>query len=42
MIEENVVAQAGAIFRLSAPDIERLIRAAGFSPRRRNMRYEWL
>ena len=42
MIEENVVAQAGAVFKLTATDIERAIRAAGFSPRRRNMRYEWL
>jgi cyclic dehypoxanthinyl futalosine synthase len=42
MIEENVVAQAGAVFKLSASDIERAIRAAGFEPRRRNMRYEWL
>jgi cyclic dehypoxanthinyl futalosine synthase len=42
MIEENVVAQAGAVFKLSAADIERAIRAAGFTPRRRNMRYEWL
>jgi cyclic dehypoxanthinyl futalosine synthase len=42
MIEENVVAQAGAVFKLSAADIEGYVRAAGFSPRRRNMRYEWL
>ena len=42
MIEENVVAQAGAVFKLSAEDIERYVRAAGFEPRRRNMRYEWL
>ena len=42
MIEENVVAQAGAVFKLSAADIERAIRAAGFEPRRRNMRYEWI
>jgi cyclic dehypoxanthinyl futalosine synthase len=42
MIEENVVAQAGAVFKLSAADIEGYIRAAGFTPRRRNMRYEWL
>jgi cyclic dehypoxanthinyl futalosine synthase len=42
MIEENVVSQAGAIFKLGAPDIERYIRAAGFTPRRRNMRYERL
>jgi cyclic dehypoxanthinyl futalosine synthase len=42
MIEENVVSQAGAIFKLSAEDIERYVRAAGFVPRRRNMRYELL
>jgi len=42
MIEENVVAQAGAVFKLSSADIERYVRAAGFIPRRRNMRYEWL
>jgi cyclic dehypoxanthinyl futalosine synthase len=42
MIEENVVAQAGAVFKLSAAEIERYIRGAGFVPRRRNMRYEWL
>jgi cyclic dehypoxanthinyl futalosine synthase len=42
MIEENVVSQAGAIFKLSAGDIERYIREAGFEPRRRNMRYERL
>jgi cyclic dehypoxanthinyl futalosine synthase len=42
MIEENVVAQAGAVFKLSAADIEGYVRAAGFKPRRRNMRYEWL
>ena len=42
MIEENVVSQAGAVFKLSAEDIERYIRAAGFVPRRRNMRYELL
>jgi cyclic dehypoxanthinyl futalosine synthase len=42
MIEENVVAQAGAVFKLSAAEIENAIRAAGFRPRRRNMRYEWL
>ena len=42
MIEENVVSQAGAIFKLSAADIERYIREAGFEPRRRNMRYERL
>ena len=42
MIEENVVSQAGAIFKMDADDIERYVRAAGFEPRRRNMRYERL
>ncbi len=42
MIEENVVSQAGAVFKLSADDIERYVRDAGFEPRRRNMRYELL
>jgi cyclic dehypoxanthinyl futalosine synthase len=42
MIEENVVSQAGAVFKLSAEDIERRVRAAGFIPRQRNMRYELL
>ncbi len=42
MIEENVVSQAGAVFKLSAGDIERFVRDAGFAPRRRNMRYELL
>ena len=42
MIEENVVSQAGAVFRLSAEDIEQRVRAAGFVPHRRNMRYELL
>jgi cyclic dehypoxanthinyl futalosine synthase len=42
MIEENVVSQAGAVFKLSAADIERCVSEAGFVPRRRNMRYELL
>jgi cyclic dehypoxanthinyl futalosine synthase len=42
MIEENVVAQAGAVFKLSVAEIEAYIRAAGFVPRRRNQRYEWI
>jgi cyclic dehypoxanthinyl futalosine synthase len=42
MIEENVVSQAGAVFKLGADDIERYVRGAGFLPRRRNMRYELL
>ena len=40
MIEENVVATAGTVFKISAADIERCVRGAGFIPRRRNMRYE--
>jgi cyclic dehypoxanthinyl futalosine synthase len=40
MIEENVVATAGTVFKISASDIERIVRGAGFTPRRRNMRYE--
>jgi hypothetical protein len=42
MIEENVMAQAGAVFHLWADGIERQIRAAGFLHRRRNMRYQHL
>lgn len=42
MIEENVVSQAGAVFKLCASDIERCVIEAGFIPRRRNMRYELL
>jgi cyclic dehypoxanthinyl futalosine synthase len=40
MIEENVVAAAGVLFRLSAEEICRIIRSAGFEPRRRTMAYE--
>jgi cyclic dehypoxanthinyl futalosine synthase len=40
MIEENVVASAGTVFKVSAGDIEKYVRQAGFTPRRRNMRYE--
>jgi cyclic dehypoxanthinyl futalosine synthase len=42
MIEENVVASAGTVYRLDAGEIERLIREAGFEPRRRNNWYELL
>ncbi len=42
MIEENVVSQAGASFMLTAEEIERHIRQAGFRPARRNQRYERL
>jgi cyclic dehypoxanthinyl futalosine synthase len=40
MIEENVVSAAGDKFILPSGDIERLIRDAGYVPRRRNTRYE--
>ncbi len=42
MMEENVVSSAGTTFRLTAGDIERLIRSAGYEPRRRNNWYELL
>ena len=40
MMEENVVSKAGTSFRLQVQDIERLIREAGYEPRRRNTWYE--
>ena len=40
MLEENVVAAAGASFRMSRDDMERLIRDAGFAPRQRRTLYE--
>jgi cyclic dehypoxanthinyl futalosine synthase len=40
MFEENVVSAAGTTFAMSAREIERSIRAAGFLPRRRNVFYE--
>jgi cyclic dehypoxanthinyl futalosine synthase len=42
MIEENVVSKAGARFMMTADEIERHVRLAGFTPRRRNMQYERL
>jgi cyclic dehypoxanthinyl futalosine synthase len=42
MIEENVVSAAGNKFILSSEEFERLIRDAGYLPRRRNTRYELL
>jgi len=39
MIEENVVAAAGVHFRLSIPEIRRIIRKSGFEPRQRTMGY---
>ncbi len=40
MIEENVVSAAGNKFIVDAAEFERLIRDAGYQPRRRNTRYE--
>lgn len=42
MIEENVVSTAGAHFMMTAAEIERHIRLAGFEPRRRTMEYRLL
>ena len=42
VLEENVVTAQGAIFMVPLPEIERLIRDAGFRPARRNTRYELL
>ncbi|MBI5707889.1 MAG: CofH family radical SAM protein [Armatimonadetes bacterium] len=40
MIEENVVSAKGNKFIITAREFEKLIRGAGFEPRRRNTRYE--
>ena len=40
MIEENVVSAAGTTFQMDSEEVERHIRDAGFTPMRRNMRYE--
>jgi cyclic dehypoxanthinyl futalosine synthase len=40
MIEENVVRSAGVKFRMDEPEIARLIRDAGFEPRRRTILYD--
>ena len=42
IIEENVVAAAGATFRMSREEIERIIKKAGFEPRLRDMEYRLL
>lgn len=42
MMEENVVRAANTSFLIPISEIERLIRQAGFQPRRRNTRYELL
>ncbi|MFN3486527.1 MAG: radical SAM protein, partial [Planctomycetota bacterium] len=42
MLEENVVSQAGATFRMTEAAIRRVIEDLGFRPRRRNMYYQIL
>ena len=40
MMEENVVSKAGTSFRLNSEEIERLIKDAGYEPRRRDNWYQ--
>jgi cyclic dehypoxanthinyl futalosine synthase len=40
MLEENVVAAAGAQYRMTQGDMERVIRGAGYTPRQRRTLYE--
>jgi cyclic dehypoxanthinyl futalosine synthase len=40
MIEENVVSAAGSSFRFDANEMQAIIREAGFTPRKRNQKYE--
>lgn len=40
MLEENVVAAAGARYRMPREEMERVIRDAGFVPRQRRTLYE--
>jgi cyclic dehypoxanthinyl futalosine synthase len=40
MIEENVVSQAGATFRMTVADMQRLIRDLGYEPHQRNNWYQ--
>lgn len=42
MLEENVVSAAGSTWAMTIDDVEHNIRAAGFVPVRRNMRYDHL
>ncbi|MCP5523054.1 MAG: dehypoxanthine futalosine cyclase [Verrucomicrobiales bacterium] len=42
MIEENVVSQAGATFRMTVDDMHRLIRDLGYEPRQRDNWYQLL
>jgi cyclic dehypoxanthinyl futalosine synthase len=40
MIEENVVSQAGTTFRMTVPDMHRLIKELGYEPHQRNNWYQ--
>jgi cyclic dehypoxanthinyl futalosine synthase len=42
MIEENVVASAGTVYYLSLEQIKSAIREAGYTPRQRNVFYEYI
>jgi cyclic dehypoxanthinyl futalosine synthase len=42
MIEENVVSQAGTTFRMTVPDMQRLIRDVGYEPHQRDNWYRLL
>ncbi len=42
MLEENVVRAAGTVFCLNEKDIRRLITDGGFTPQKRNMRYQFV
>jgi cyclic dehypoxanthinyl futalosine synthase len=42
MLEENVVRAAGTVHCLNEDDIRRLITDGGFTPQKRNMRYEFV
>ncbi len=42
MMEENVVSQAGATFRINEETMRQLISELGYQPHRRNNWYEWL
>ncbi len=42
MIEENVVSSAGTVHHLTLKEIRRAIKEAGYIPRQRNVRYEYI
>src|SRR3954451_18111035 len=42
MIEENVVASAGTVYHLTLDEIKRSIRELGYTPRQRNVFYEFI